>query len=46
MSKKRIPQDNEQSNVLYSKSEEKSTKMVTLSNEFIATFTQIIFQDT
>jgi len=45
MSKKRISQDNEQSNVLFSKSDKLSMKTVTLSNEFIATFIQIIFRD-
>jgi|APFre7841882630_1041343.scaffolds.fasta_scaffold994536_1 hypothetical protein len=45
MSKKRMAQDNKQSNAFSSKSNKQSTKKVTLSNEFIATFTQIIFQD-
>jgi hypothetical protein len=46
MSKKRMPQDNEQLNVFSSKSSDESiAKKVMLSNEFITTFTQIIFQD-
>jgi hypothetical protein len=45
MSKKRMPQDKEQLNVFSSKSDESIAKKVTLSNEFITTFTQIIFQD-
>ncbi|VVB61528.1 Uncharacterised protein [uncultured archaeon] len=45
MSKKRVPQDNEQLNIFSSKSDELIAKNVTLSNEYIATFTQIIFQD-
>jgi hypothetical protein len=45
MSKKRMPQDKKQSNIFSLKSDEPIAKKVMLSNEFIATFTQIIFQD-
>jgi hypothetical protein len=45
MSKKRMPQDKKQSNILSLKSNKLNAKMVTLSNDFIATFTQIVFQD-
>jgi hypothetical protein len=45
MRKKRKYEDEKQSNILSSKSDKSGVKMVTLSNEFIATFTQIIFQD-
>jgi hypothetical protein len=45
MSKKRIPQDKEQSYVLSSKSDEPSKNKVTLNNEFIVTFTQIFLRD-
>lgn len=44
MSKKRISEDKKQSNILSSKLDKSSVKIVTLNNEFIATFTQIIFQ--
>lgn len=45
MSKKRMPPNNAQSNVRSSKSYETSAMSVTLSREFIDTFTQIIFRE-
>ena len=45
MGKKRISQDKEQSNVLFSKLDKLSMKTVTLSNEFISTFIQSIYRD-
>lgn len=45
MSKKRMPRNNAQSNVRPSNSYESIVKSVTLSREFIDTFTEIIFRE-